>query len=184
MPNWCENTLSANGTAEDISAFVKWLDDKPFSFERIDPTPEELKDNAPFSQSRKDSGAGKELIEKFGSDNWYDWRVQNWGCKWDIDENEGKPAHSSAESIGFEFQTPWGPPERAIYTLSLKFPTLTFFLGYYEMGCGFAGEMTVKNGESDGTFYDAEENVDSFKQYVSERWGMEFDEEEETADSN
>lgn len=184
MPNWCENTLSANGTAEDISAFVKWLDDKPFSFERIDPTPEELKDNAPFSQSRKDSGAGKELIEKFGSDNWYDWRVQNWGCKWDIDENEGKPAHSSAESIGFEFQTPWGPPERAIYTLSLKFPTLTFFLGYYEMGCGFAGEMTVKNGESDSTFYDAEENVDSFKQYVSERWGMEFDEEEETVDSN
>ena len=184
MPNWCENTLSANGTAEDISAFVKWLDDKPFSFERIDPTPEELKDNAPFSQSRKDSGEGKELIEKFGSDNWYDWRVQNWGCKWDIDENEGKPAHSSAESIGFEFQTPWGPPERAIYTLSLKFPTLTFFLGYYEMGCGFAGEMTVKNGESDSTFYDAEENVDSFKQYVSERWGMEFDEEEETVDSN
>jgi hypothetical protein len=184
MPNWCENTLSANGTAEDISAFVKWLDDKPFSFERIDPTPEELKDNAPFSQSRKDSGAGKELIEKFGSDNWYDWRVQNWGCKWDIDENQGKPAHSSAESIGFEFQTPWGPPEKAIYTLSLKFPTLTFFLGHYEMGCGFAGEMTVKNGESEGTYYDAEENVDSFKQYVSERWGIEFDEEEETVDSN
>jgi hypothetical protein len=184
MPNWCENTLSANGTAEDISAFVKWLDDKPFSFERIDPTPEELKDNAPFSQSRKDSGAGKELIEKFGSDNWYDWRVQNWGCKWDIDENQGKPVHSSAESIGFEFQTPWGPPEKAIYTLSLKFPTLTFFLGHYEMGCGFAGEMTVKNGESEGTYYDAEENVDSFKQYVSERWGIEFDEEEETVDSN
>jgi len=184
MPNWCENTLSANGTAEDISAFVKWLDDKPFSFERIDPTPEELKESVPFSQERKDSGAGKELIEKFGSDNWYDWRVRNWGCKWDIDENQGKPAHSSAESIGFEFQTPWGPPERAIYTLSLKFPTLTFFLGYYEMGCGFAGETTVKNGESDGTFYDAEENVDSFKQYVSERWGMEFDEEEETVDSN
>jgi hypothetical protein len=184
MPNWCENALNVNGTAEDISAFIKWLDDKPFSFERIDPTPEELKDNASFSQSRKDSGAGKELIEKFGSDNWYDWRIQNWGCKWDIDENEGKPAHSSAESISFEFQTAWSPPERVIYTLSLRFPTLTFFLEHCEMGCGFAGEMKVKNGESEGTYYNSEENEDSFKQHVSERWGYEFDAEEETVDSN
>jgi hypothetical protein len=184
MPNWCENTLNINGTAEDISAFIKWLDEKPFSFERIDPTPEELKESAPFSQSRKDSGAGKELVEKFGSDNWYDWRVQNWGCKWDIDENEGKPTYSSAESISFEFQTAWNPPEKAIYTLSLQFPTLTFFLEHCEMGCGFAGEMTVKNGESEGTYYSSEENADSFKQHVSERWGYEFDEEEETVDSN
>ena len=184
MPNWCENTLNVNGTAEDISAFIKWLDDKPFCFERIIPTPDELQDSCPFSQARKDSGAGKELIEKFGSDNWYDWRLQNWGCKWDIDDREGKPTHSSAKLICFDFQTPWGPPERAIYTLSLKFPNLTFFLAHYEMGCGFAGEMKVKNGESEGTYYDAEENVESFKKYVSERWGMEFDEEEETVDSN
>ena len=184
MPNWCENTLNVNGTAEDISAFIKWLDDKPFCFERIIPTPDELQDSCPFSQARKDSGAGKELIEKFGSDNWYDWRLQNWGCKWDIDDREGRPTHSSAKLICFDFQTPWGPPERAIYTLSLKFPNLTFFLAHYEMGCGFAGEMKVKNGESEGTYYDAEENVESFKKYVSERWGMEFDEEEETVDSN
>jgi hypothetical protein len=184
MPNWCENTLNVNGTAEDISAFIKWLDDKPFCFERIIPTPDELQDSCPFSQARKDSGAGKELIEKFGSDNWYDWRLQNWGCKWDIDDREGRPTHSSAELICFDFQTPWGPPERAIYTLSLKFPNLTFLLAHYEMGCGFAGEMKVKNGESEGAYYDSEENVESFKKYVSERWGMEFDEEEETADSN
>jgi hypothetical protein len=184
MPNWCENTLNVNGAAEDISAFIKWLDDKPFCFERIVATPDELQDNCPFSQARKDSGAGKELIEKFGSDNWYDWRLQNWGCKWDIDDREGRPTHSSAELICFDFQTPWGPPERAIHTLSLKFPNLTFFLAHYEMGCGFAGEMKVKNGESKGAYYDSEKDVDSFKQYVSERWGMEFDEEEETVDSN
>ena len=60
--------------------------------------------------------------KEFGCDNWFDWRVQNWGTKWptncsgcDIDDFGG---------VTYEFDTAWSPPEQIYYRLKELFPKL------------------------------------------------------------
>ena len=45
---------------------------------------------------------GTYCLYKYGSNNWYDWRRQHWGCKWNA---------SDSTDNGKEFQTPWSAPE-------------------------------------------------------------------------
>jgi len=50
--------------------------------------------------------------DQFGHDNWYDWRVANWGTKWDVNSNgNGDPAVSS-DGLGVQlsFDSAWSPP--------------------------------------------------------------------------
>ena len=63
----------------------------PFSFNKIIPMPVELEGTrAPVENP--DSEENKALRAKYGFDNWYDWRWEHWGTKWDAcdieDESE------------------------------------------------------------------------------------------------
>ena len=66
--------------------------------------------------------------------NWYDWRVDNWGVKWDASEPmfEDEPLFKD-ESLGNPdltviFDTPWGPPTGILWKLSTQYPQATFIL--------------------------------------------------------
>ena len=41
---------------------------------------------------------------------WYDWRVENWGCKWDVAE-EVTFGFSDGQFQGFGAQNPFGGPD-------------------------------------------------------------------------
>ena len=73
-------------------------------------------------------------------DRWYNWRVQNWGTKWDcydlsIDDCD--------MPNGFElnFNTAWSPPEEICYALKEKFDNLSVSWFYDEPGCEVAGYL-------------------------------------------
>jgi hypothetical protein len=131
MPNWCENNLTVTGTKESLD---KWRialsnDDSMnplLKFNKLIPLPEEEKDN------------------------WYDWRVQNWGTKWDIvgdDEPGEEPYDSNDDSYGYSFDTAWGPPIELFENIMVDFPGVRFELAYVEPGMCFAGHLIIDNGE-------------------------------------
>ncbi len=71
---------------------------------------------------------------------WYDWRIQNWGTKWDcydltIDESE--------LPNGFEasFNTAWSPPEDIYNALKEKFEGMSISWFYDEPGMEIAGYL-------------------------------------------
>ena len=80
------------------------------------PMPEELTDSVSGSENAKpewQKQRSKELKEKYGSDNWYDWAINNWGTKWGCYEPFG-------EDTAYNFQTAWSPPSREIFEMLAK----------------------------------------------------------------
>jgi len=71
----------------------------------------------------------KEYERKFGTADWYDWCVNNWGTKWNasnVSEIEG----------GFKFDTAWSNPYKLLVKLSEKYPNITFSVKYADEDLG------------------------------------------------
>ena len=73
-------------------------------------------------------------------DRWYNWRVQNWGTKWDcysLEIDECDMPH------GFEvnFETAWSPPEEVHTAICEQFDDLSISWFYDEPGCEVAGYL-------------------------------------------
>ena len=58
----------------------------------------------------------RNLMKKYGTDNWYDWAIRNWGCKWDATMSDS----IEDGDYEFRFETPWSIPEEFIKTFALK----------------------------------------------------------------
>lgn len=81
-------------------------------------------------------------LEEYGAPDWYDWRINNWGTKWNAYETK----LLNDNSIGF--QTAWSTPLDIIKALSLQYPSLQFEVKYADEDYGYnVGEYTYKNGE-------------------------------------
>lgn len=147
MPNWCECELTVKGRKEEVDSFTAKVitEDKngenAFDFNVIVPMPEEL-----LIEEEKDlSGlrASGSIVPR-----WYEWRVANWGTKWnasDLCDIVQQTLKNGVKSY-FAFSTAWSPPIPVIEAAAAKFPTLEFTLKYWEGGCGFRGTAQFKNG--------------------------------------
>ena len=91
MPNWCHNRVTVDHEDQDkVEYMFKIFTEEDKVFNALIPMPEEY----------------------LQGEAWYDWRIDNWGCKWDI---RGKDTTVNSDVIGsfeVEFETPWGPPEK------------------------------------------------------------------------
>ena len=160
MPNWCHNRVSFSGTPEDIENLVATLTGETtrFDFNKVIPMPEELSGiSSPvlafktkvevetYNTAYEHRGAithakHKALLKKYGHADWYNWSIENWGCKWnngdDIaieDEEEGY--------IRYSFETPWGPPEGIYHALKEQYPEVQITWFYDEPGMQFSGYL-------------------------------------------
>jgi len=81
-------------------------------------------------------------------DSWYDWRVQNWGTKWDVFDccNDFEQEVASDEfSVGF--CTAWAPlSEQCMAVISNTFPGSLLINYYEESDMDFCGVTVAKNG--------------------------------------
>ncbi len=79
-------------------------------------------------------------IQKYGCPTWYEWRVQNWGTKW----NAGKVETANNR---LSFQTAWNAPKPVMEKLSEMFPTVSIHHAWADEDIGFnCGECTYQNG--------------------------------------
>lgn len=149
MPNYCENDLNIIGSKEVIAKFIeKYMEVDlmgplknthgvfnsyaimhSLDFEKIKPTP--LKED------------GEPI------DNWYIWRLANWGTKWNCDGTAMsiKDYDKNNLILSMAFTTAWTPPHELMQYLSNIEPEIKIQLKYYEPGCCFAGEYEYQKGE-------------------------------------
>lgn len=81
-------------------------------------------------------------IRKYGYSTWYEWRIANWGTKWNshsvyiINNNE------------IEFDTAWSCPVPILVELSNQFKDVEIEVEYADEDIGHnCGTITIKNGE-------------------------------------
>ena len=116
---------------------------------------------------------------KYGTDNWYDWAISNWGSKWGVyDETEWDITEDGdISSAGIWYQTAWSPVTKAWEAISKNYPTLEFFHEFADEGGGFVGNELIQDGsviESNDYEWDDDEGV-----AIREGVGMCVEEEEE-----
>ena len=66
----------------------------------------------------------KANIEKYGAPNWYEWRCQHWGTKWNACDAE--ITDNGDGSLHVQFDTAWSFPFPIFEKLVGDFPTLNF----------------------------------------------------------
>jgi hypothetical protein len=145
MPNYCSNTLWVEGNPEQLKEFktktTKQADhDQPngyeFTLEILYPTPTELMDESAFGNSENSEA----LTEKYGYSDWYTWRVNKWGTKWDVCESD--IYEDSDKDFMAIFDSAWAPPINWLEHVAPQFPELKFKLAFSEPGMGFCGCAT------------------------------------------
>jgi hypothetical protein len=142
MPNWCKNDLEVYGDIEQLKEFMYNCsydvegETVEFSFCGLVPEPDY-------------EGYLNERIDPLGDLNhdlpdWYTWRINNWGTKWDTSADD---ISFGPESLSITFQTAWGPPEIWLWNVANQYKSLRFVLTYAEPGMDFSGRITIENGE-------------------------------------
>ena len=88
----------------------------------------------------------KSNIDRYGFRDWYDWRIANWGTKWDVEANNIQVVDDNPGYLSLSFFTAWSPPE-GIYDALLELidenkldVQATWF--YDEPGMQFAGYLS------------------------------------------
>lgn len=115
MPNWCANTVTfKHDDPEKIKDIVNaWNSGKFFSAFVPCPLEDVIVGYAPGELVQQENTAKERFnLAAYGYSNWYDWRVAEWGTKWDVGrENERKRAvKQNAKKVTLRFNSAWAPP--------------------------------------------------------------------------
>ena len=144
MPNHCFNKVTisvGDADGQNLKVLVDTLKSEEnqtdFDFNAILPMPPEL-GNVDRSEAEEMNDIIRARYKKeHGSDNWYDWRVNNWGTKWNsyscfLEEEED-------DYVVYTFNTAWGPPTGVIEALREQCPDFSISAFFDEPGMEEAG---------------------------------------------
>jgi hypothetical protein len=164
MPNWCDNTVTITGTQEKIAEIEKAVDaydekctqggvgflayclpEPDYETTAVAATyPQVIANYASSEEEKQKALENKPTIRK---DSWWDWRVQNWGTKWEVDAERIPLPLENALSITLCFSSAWSPPLEAYSALLSQEGITSISALYYEPSMDFAGKY--KDGEVD-----------------------------------
>ena len=159
MPNWCDNQITITGPNSVIDKIEKIVKEDSPEVENgllqfFHPMPKELVETeaGPIAKTKKEKNARQVRKLEFGAENWYDWRVNNWGTKWEVCEFYGVDRQHLNDSpdestISFAFSSAWSPPIGAYEQFLSDNDNCSLKAWYYEGGCDFMG--CWDNGDDD-----------------------------------
>jgi hypothetical protein len=168
MPNWCSNgvTITHSDPAK-IRALADAMVEGKF-LDHIVPVPADLKDTMAGSYGDDERQALLEAqtarnIEQHGYGNWYDFCVNEWGTKWDVNCDGNIEVSEDGLTIFASFDSAWAPPCR-VYEVMVDddYDVVAY---YYEPGMGFVGKWD--NGIDDCYEY-GECNSSTVRDYIGE----------------
>lgn len=132
MPNWCMNEITVTGSQTEMARLAEMASQGRL-LEALVPIPDSIDSD---------------------SEDGHFWRLNNWGVKWDMDEDEGEAFRlfnhkdGTATLTGF-YSTPWGPPIEALLTYANNNPGVSINNNYFEAGMMFGGTFNNELGQAE-----------------------------------
>lgn len=133
MPNWCNNALRIRSADPAILARYRSAIEGGRLLRECCPEPE----TDAYRESLGAPGASPE---------WREWRIENWGTKWEISLRDTGEITETADEIRVGFASAWSPPDRALQFAAER-DGFSFVLFYDEPGIGFAGRATESDDD-------------------------------------
>ena len=195
MPNWCNNHIEIIGPKHKVDALIEGAKKGEF-LNTLYPMPKELVDTENSNDTEKMS---KQPVVD-GHNNWYDWRVDKWSTKWDVDVYDGSIQEQEElfgkddgdKKVAFGFDSAWSPPIGACEYYLENNNDMSIRLTYYEPGMDFMGiwedfddrcyTCSVDAPTSDSDFWETEDGkhiddymgvVETMQQYEEDQKEME-----------
>jgi hypothetical protein len=182
MPNWITNILTINADEKMVQKILSEIksEQSEFDFNLIVPQPDELEGTtAPAriisdEEYAKDSSKGitqtmsEDFIRKYGFNNWYDWRYENWGTKWNADE-----VWISDNEVSFN--TAWCNPQPLLVALSRKYPDIQFDIKFADEDFGHnVGTYILKDGEEIDCYFPEGGSEESYELALDIQGGNDY----------
>jgi hypothetical protein len=129
---------------------------------------------------------GRQLLENkrlYGHATWYEWCMEHWGTKWEVDLDQGWDWEQGGGAMSIRFETAWDPPIPFYRALASRFPDLAFRAEWAEGGNAYAGYLKRAEGGEDleeGHFSTDEE----MGRDIARDLGVLWDDEEEDEDED
>lgn len=166
MPNWCENDVQiSHPNKEWVDRLEESLNkEEPELLNFLRPMPEELNNTTSPSDEP----------------NWYDWRISNWGTKWEANITHFERIDDN--TIYVSFDSAWSPPLHA-YEYAIDNAESDMFhlvAHYHEPGCCFVGYF--ENGIDECYEWESvSEMKEEVPQWLRDHFGMDewYEEEDE-----
>jgi hypothetical protein len=133
MPNWCNNELRIRSADPAILARYRSAIEGGRLLRECCPEPE----TDAYRESLGAPGASPE---------WREWRIENWGTKWEIPADDMTEIVETADEIRVGFASAWSPPIDAL-RFAAERDGFSFVLFYDEPGMGFAGRATENDDD-------------------------------------
>lgn len=160
MPNWCLNHLTISHPDMDRVDRFESAYMRSDLCETFLPEPKDDEGNPIVGADYDENG-------KFKMPDWYEWRIANWGTKWDFgyDTDRGLQPTRVDNEVCVRFDTAWSPPLGLYERLKLLGYTVKAY--YFEPGMCFAGEWI----DGEDTYY--ENDMCSFSDAIHELFDVE-----------
>jgi hypothetical protein len=160
MPNWCQCKLNISGSKKELARFARENKSRgrSLSFEKLLPTPDSLLETVSpkLGSGDLEKDMHRHMLEITGQaqpSDWYTWRVQKWGTKWDV--GDGIRFEKTEDGVLYGFDTAWSPPLAWMGAAAKAYPALKFDIKYCECGNDFSGRVIYEGGklvsEKEGT---------------------------------
>ena len=176
MPNWCYNDINIEGKAGKVHEFLTKLVGKAQKlFESHDDSMKHMLEMTleeriialkELTEAQEESLTYSILVPQpenilaDGGEEWYSWRIANWGVKWDIDDTTAdieyirqitkevalKNPDEMYSNALLNYDTPWSAPYAFFQKVSKDFE-LKFVIYSSEPGDAFFSHVEIENGE-------------------------------------
>jgi len=171
MPNYCENQATFTHTdPKQIQRIIEAYNNNKLFDEFVPCHPDLLRES---ENKQQEKSIKKENINKYGYGDWYEWRINNWGTKWDVgcqDDNDITYDPSNPNEVILYFNSAWSPPISFYNKLTedFGFEVKAYFL---EEGAAFVGKYTNENMEE---IFDLDrESLPDIPDDIKNKWDLE-----------
>tara|TARA_R100000908_G_C3752150_1_gene146665 strand:+ start:1539 stop:2066 length:528 start_codon:yes stop_codon:yes gene_type:complete len=133
MPNWCDNSviLTHKDKSKLLELSKKAEQNSLFGFVLPEPDYDKVKVKKTYP---KISDTADSIIEYADpKEAWWDWRVQNWGTKWEAEFE----SDLDTDTLTLRFDSAWSPPVQIYRELHKQ--GFGVEAGWLETGCDFCG---------------------------------------------